>query len=490
MRERRARGPFGAALAVAAGLCLAAACSSSSSSAHRSAPTAVPAGTAAPAASAWFSAPFSTKANAATFGQDPSFTADGRVLSNEYDPTGVRQVYVSHLDGTSASCLTCGQPGPNGFPQERPQGDWVLFCSYRDHAVNLGSPCLGGYGSELYAMRPDGTHVTRLTAPGMPFEKASATYDNYHPYWSPDGTQLVWTHEDFLPVAAGGAQWTMLTADFVVDASGTPALHTATVVGPGGNTGYETQAWAPDGSGFLYTSFTSAGDPAAGWLNAELWFLQLHGGGATPAHPQRRHLTDDSPAWDEQALFTPDMRSVIWMSSRAAPTWYQLVITAAQEAHYLPPLENETVGAMFIKAITAPRFRTDLYQLDLTTRAVRRLTSFGSVVPEFVFDPTGRQLLWTETVAPDRTLLGTFSLPATAGPVATTVVRDRHWDGAVRAGGPTTLGSVDRPAGAPTVLTHGAVPADVVAGATLLQSQLDALAAKLAKLPDGGSCCG
>jgi len=30
----------------------------------------------------------------------------------------------------------------------------------------------------------------------------------------------------------------------------------------------------------------------------------------------------------------------------------------------------------------------------------------------------------------------------------------------------------------------------VVAGATLLQTQLSALAAELAKLPDGGSCCG
>ena len=201
MGERAARGAFGATLAVAVAVCVAAACSSASSP-HRAAATTAPAHSTAPAASAWFTAPFATKPNAARFGQDPSFTADGRVLSNEYDPTGVRQVYVSHLDGTSASCLTCGQPGPNGFPQERPQGDWVLFCSYRDHAVNLGSPCLGGYGSELYAMRPDGTHVTRLTAPGMPFETASATYDNYHPYWSPDGTQLVWTHEDFLPISA------------------------------------------------------------------------------------------------------------------------------------------------------------------------------------------------------------------------------------------------------------------------------------------------
>jgi hypothetical protein len=92
-------------------------------------------------------------------------------------------------------------------------------------------------------------------------------------------------------------------------------------------------------------------------------------------------------------------------------------------------------------------------------------------------------------VSPKRTLLGTFSLPTNAGRVAITVVRDRHWDGSVRTGGPTTLGTVERPTDAPTVLTHGAVPPDVVAGATLLQSQLNALAARLAKLPDGGSCC-
>jgi hypothetical protein len=469
-------------------VCLAAACSSPSPATRGTATTFAPSGHGL--ASPWFSAPFTARANAATFGQDPSFTADGRVLSNEFDRTGVRQVYVSRLDGTHASCLTCGQPGPNGFPQERPQGDWILYCSYRDHPVNLGSPCLGGYGSELYAMRPDGTHVTRLTAPGMPFESAGTTYDNYHPYWSPDGTQLVWTHEDFLPISRGGAQWTMLVADFVVGPSGTPALRRATVVGPGGNTGYETQAWAPDGSGFLYTSFTSGGDPAAGWLNAELWFLQLHGGGASPAHPKRRHLTDDSPAWDEQALFSPDMRSVIWMSSRAAPTWYQLVVTAAQEAHYLPPLENETVGAMFIKAVTDPRFRTDLYQLDLATRAVRRLTTFDSVVPEFVFDHTGRQLLWSETVTPKRTLVGTFAVPSSAAPVPTTVARDTRWDGAVRRGGPTGLGTVERPTTTATVLTQGPVPADVLAGATLLQHQLDALAARLAALPGGGTCCG
>ena len=42
------------------------------------------------------------------------------------------------------------------------------------------------------------------------------------------------------------------------------------------------------------------------------------------------HLTGGDPAYEEQAVFTPDMRDVIVMTSRARPgTCYQTVITAA-----------------------------------------------------------------------------------------------------------------------------------------------------------------
>ena len=116
----------------------------------------------------YFTAPFTVRANSTTFGQDPSWTPDGRVLSNEADGTGTEQIDVSTVAGAHRHCLTCGQPGPNGFPQERPQGDWILFCSWRGSPVTFGAPCLGGVGTDLYVMRPDGSGVTRLTAPGRP----------------------------------------------------------------------------------------------------------------------------------------------------------------------------------------------------------------------------------------------------------------------------------------------------------------------------------
>lgn len=432
-------------------------------------------------------APFTVHQNSYTFGQDPSWTADGRVVSNEDDQSGTAQIYVSKLDGAAIKCLTCGQPGPNGFPQERPQGDWILFCSWRGQTVTLGKPCLGGYGSDMYAMRPDGSHVTRLTMPGSSFEPPGVLYDNYHPAWSPDGTQLVWTHVSFDTIANGGTQWTMLVADFAQHGDRAPSLENVVVVGPGGNTGYETQPWAPDGSGFLYTLFT-APDKATGWLNTELYFMRLHGGGASLAHPKSTHLTDNHPGWDEQAVFTPDMKDVIFMSSRAAPTWYQTVVTAAQQTGFLPPMQNEVVGTMFFEAISDPGFHTDLYDLDLSTHSIRRLTFLDSVVPEFYFGRSGKQILWSEGSGKKRTMIGTFALPSSPTKVGPNVAPAAAWVGAPR-GGP-----VSRPAprsAAPSTANPngGALPAVILEGGALFLTQLATLTQQLSGLTKGPSCC-
>ena len=451
-----------------------------------------PATTSAPAAAnPFFTARFTANVNHFTFGQDPSWTADGRVLSNEDDPSGVSQIYVSRLDGTEMSCLTCGQPGPNGFPQERPRGDWILFCSFRGQQMTFGAPCLGGIGSDLYAMRPDGSRLTRLTGPDSPFESGTVPYDNYHPYWSPDGRHLIWTHVAYGPLAQGGTQWTILLSTLVVDGDGTPHLADVTVVAPGGDHAYETQVWAPDGSGILYTSFSSDGDKRIGWLNSELSFMRLYGAGASPAHPQVKHLTDGSPGWDEQAVFTPDMKDVIWMSSRGTPTWYQTVVTGAQAASYDPPLENEVFplenevfGPFFVLTVLDPKFRTDLYELDLGTHAVRRLTDLDQVVPEFYFNPSGTELIWT-TGNHSHTYLGTFS-PAPAVVAPARVGPDRAWVDAPNHGDHTP----PRPERTTSIsLAHLTLPAQELEAISLMEDQLSQLARLLQGLPGGGSCC-
>jgi Tol biopolymer transport system component len=469
--------------AVALTLLLAAGCSTPSGPAASSRPAA-PTATGVPYATARFT----TAVDARTFGQDPTWTTDGRVLSNEPDRSGVPQVYVSRLDGTAARCLTCGQPGPNGFPLERPQGDWILFCSFRGQRTTFGAPCLGGMGTDLYAMRPDGSGVTRLTGPGttVPGDAPgdASPYDNYHPAWSPDGRRIVWTRVHFAPLSAGGTQWTVLLAGFGLDASGRPRLGTPTMIAPMGDTAYETQTWAPDGSGVLVTRFSSDGDRAVGWLNSELWFVRLRGDGASAWV----HLTDGNPGWDEQAVYTPDGRDVIWMSSRGSPTWAQTVVTAARSIGYDPPGENEVFGPFFILTILDPAFRTDLYELDLATGSVRRLTELDSVVPEFTFDPGGTRVLWTSGDH-RRTFLGTFAgVDGSARPSGSPrVVPDPRWVGAPVHGAVVALPPVGT---RPPDLGAGAIPVQQADAVGLLEAQLGDLATRLQGLPRGGTCCG
>jgi hypothetical protein len=370
----------------------------------------------------YFSAAFEVHRNSHTFGQTPAWTRGGRVLSNEPDRSGIEQVYLSRLDGSQSRCLSCGQlRGPNGFPEERPQGDWILFCSMGAQPEHYGAPCLGGYGTDLYVMRPDGTEVTRLTRrsdpnDGVRYDRPGGVpYDNYHVYWSPDGRHIVWTRTEADPLSRGGQRWEILLADFVALAHGRPHLAHVRLVGPAFGV-YETQAWAPDGSGFLFTAFGPRQSPfqatAPGWMHLELYYMRLYGRGVSPGHPRVTHLTDDDPAYEEQAVFTPDMRDVIVMTSRAAPgTWYQTVITAAQWTGFDAPDPGSAGAPMFVADFTDPRFTADLWMVDLATGAIRQLTNFHHVIPEFEWNFSYTKLLWSGNARPDshRTWVASFA---------------------------------------------------------------------------------
>lgn len=360
----------------------------------------------------YFSAPFLVQTNSYAFGQTPAWTTTGDVLSNEPDRTGVEQSYVSRLAGSHRSCLTCGRlPGPSGFPAERPEGDWILFCSMGAQPEHYGAPCLGGFGSDIYVMRPNGTELTRLTissdpAGGARYDNRSdgVPYDNYHVYWSPDGRHLIWTRVEAYPLSQGGERWEILLADFVAPAHRRPHLAQVRVVGPAFGV-YETQAWAPDGSGFLFTAFGPRKSPyqstPPGWMHLELYYMRLFGRGASPEHPRVTHLTDNDPAYEEQAVFTPDMRDVIVMTNRAQPaTWYETVIAAAQWLNFDAPDPGSAGAPMFLADFSDPRFTSDLYMVDVSTGAVRQLTNFHHVIPEFGWNFDYTRLIWSEGLRP------------------------------------------------------------------------------------------
>jgi hypothetical protein len=353
----------------------------------------------------YFSAPFKLTKLQQAFGHGASWDTNGQVLSTQFDRAGLEQIYRANRDGSHQRCLTCRTvPGPNGLPQERPQGDWVLFESYGEQPVHVGDPGLGGYGGDLYVMRPDGTHPYRLTTNSDPNHGAPYTpdsgvpYDNFHAYWSPDGGHVIWTHAEGYPLSQGGERWEMLLGDFTVT-HGKPALDNVRVVGrPYGV--YETQPWSPDGKGFLFCAAGGLRSPfqatPPGWGNMRLYYMRLYGKGASPAHPRVTLIGDNDPVYEEQALLTPDMRTVIMMSNRGDPlgSWYDLVAAAAQRTRFDAPDTGPTQTLQFLADFDGTDFHSDLYAVDVRTGAVRRLTNLHGVIPEFYWNHDYTRMIW------------------------------------------------------------------------------------------------
>jgi hypothetical protein len=346
------------------------------------------------AASSPWSGEFEATQNSFTFEQAPDWLPDGRVVHHA-DPGDdtKNQIYNSNLDGTDPICLTCGLQGPNMVPVAQPRGKWVLFHSWNGHNLTVGAPGFGGMGSDLWAVRSDGSgEPVRLTT-------SEEGHDNFHAYWSPDGKRVVWTALNWNAITEdGNGKSDLRVARFRAGGPEGPRLTNTQVVRPANGHWYETQWWAPDGSGFLYTE--SNGES----MNNELFFCRLPNG-AEECDPVQ--LTDN-PAWDEQAIFTPDMKRIVFMSTRDHAGAFNDYEAVAQLLGLPTDYDYALVLPVFYLGFLQPVFQqaNDLYDFRVRRDAsgeisgageVRRLTHNGDegwVKPEFAF--RGRRLLYTQ----------------------------------------------------------------------------------------------
>ncbi|MFN8162135.1 MAG: hypothetical protein U0R52_13935 [Solirubrobacterales bacterium] len=213
---------------------------------------------------------FVTTINPYTFGQAPDWLDSRHVVFARNDPGGDPQIYRARLDGSDRHCLSCGLSGPNQVPVVQPDGDWILFHSWHDHAVRIGSPGFGGLGSDVWVMRRDGSRRTNLT-PSPEFA------DKFHAYWSPDGRHIAWTALSWNRAEGGNGRSDIEVGRFVTRGPEGPRLVDVHRVRPRNGHWYETQWWAPDGSGFLYTESVGTS------LDNELFFCRLPDPDRVPA---------------------------------------------------------------------------------------------------------------------------------------------------------------------------------------------------------------
>jgi hypothetical protein len=342
---------------------------------------------------------FVVETNPYLIGQAPDWLDETHVVWHEpagrdEGGDGQIQIYRSRLDGAEKACLTCGLQGPNQVPVVQPHGEWIIFHSWVGHSVRIGGPGFGGLGSDVWVMKRDGSQRTNLT-------NSAELHDNFHAYWSPDGRYIVWTALNWNPDQGGDGRSDIRVARFEAEGPNGPHLVDEHVVRPGNGHWYETQWWAPDGSGFLYTE---TADTA---INPELFFCRLPDPAAGIC--RRVRLTHD-PAWDEQAVFTPDMSRILFMSSRNLPgahnDWAELATLLDIPATY----DYQLILLVFSDSFLQPVLQqaTDLYEITLLWNRsrtmfkpgpVRRLTRTGEdgwVIPEFAWDASGERLLWTQ----------------------------------------------------------------------------------------------
>jgi len=131
-------------------------------------------------------------------GEYPSWSPDGKRIAFNSNLSGEAKLFIVDVDGSRVVDLS--RVGEGGQPAWSPDGGLILFGSHRDHPDNY---------RDIYAMRPDGSGVRRLT---------SARAES--PAWSPDGRYVVSSAPGGLFVMrADGSGVTLLPIEGVGEAS-------------------------------------------------------------------------------------------------------------------------------------------------------------------------------------------------------------------------------------------------------------------------------
>jgi Tol biopolymer transport system component len=294
-----------------------------------------------------------------------SFSADGTQIVFPLQVSGKSQIQTANVDGTNVTCITCGQPGNNDGVRWRPgPGDVIGFISDRDHPYATGNAG-GGFGQELYAMKPDGSQPTRLTT-------SHAWATNYHLNWSPDGMHVVWGRTE-------AYAWDVMVADFVSDASGMRLANERVVVHD--TTWWETHGFTPDSQSIIATS------TRAGFQSTDVYAIDLATG-------TRKRLTN-SPAWDEHAHLSPDGREITWISGRFHPASVLRLDDGA-----ISPVYDFlwVIPGIFFEFLNPPAgYTTELTIMDADGQNLRALTSEQLVVADSQWSPDGKKIIFRHT---------------------------------------------------------------------------------------------
>jgi TolB protein len=130
-------------------------------------------------------------------GEYPSWSPDGARIAFNSNLTGDHVMYIAQADGSKVVDLS--RAGEGWQVDWSPDGRSILFTSHRDHPDNY---------TDIYAMRPDGSALRRLTHDSA-----------YTPAWSPDGDHIVFSAPGLVIMDPNGSDLRMLPTPGVGETS-------------------------------------------------------------------------------------------------------------------------------------------------------------------------------------------------------------------------------------------------------------------------------
>ncbi len=244
---------------------------------------------------------------------EPGWSPDGQSIAfiSEGD------VWTVPVDGGAPRRLThdpAGAGDPRGatdhHPQWSPKGTWILYESGQ-HGFN-----------ELYVIKPDGNGGHAVAAAEIysgrdalgstPDHGDAVSSDRFDPApaWSPDGTRISYTERSR---ATFSGKLKVLPFDQRTGSTGTAINLYVARNDPGGAWAINTAAWSPDSQKIVVVLQQSGWD--------KLWLLPATGGAPQP-------LTTGSGE-DESPVFSPDGKSIVFISNRDLPEERHLWVVPA-----------------------------------------------------------------------------------------------------------------------------------------------------------------